>query len=135
MICETRNGSATKFEGTEGRLEVTLGGSLKTFPENLKDSVIGPQEIHLPASNPARTKHVRKDVDADHVRNFLDAVKSRQDPIEPVEVGYRTASLCILGNIAQILKRKFTWDPVAERSTDEDVNRMLQRPMREPWKL
>ena len=46
-----------------------------------------------------------------------------------------TASLCILGNIAQILKRKFTWDPVAERSTDEDVNRMLRRPMREPWKL
>ena len=74
-------------------------------------------------------------MDADHVRNFLDAVKSRQDPIEPVEVGYRTASLCILGNIAQSLKRKFTWDPVAERSTDEDVNRMLQRPMREPWKL
>jgi predicted dehydrogenase len=135
LICETRNGSATKFEGTEGRLEVTLGGGLKTFPENLRDAVIGPQEIHLPASNPARTKHVRKDVDADHVRNFLDAVKSRQDPIEPVEVGYRTASLCILGNIAQILKRKFTWDPVAERSTDEDVNRMLQRPMREPWKL
>ncbi len=135
LICETRNGSATKFQGTEGRLEVTLGGSLKTFPENLKDSVIGSQEIHLPASNPTRTKHVRKDVDADHVRNFLDAVKSRQDPIEPVEVGYRTASLCILGNIAQTLKRKFTWDPVAERSTDEDVNRMLQRPMREPWKL
>ena len=81
------------------------------------------------------TTHVRKDVDADHVGNFLDAVKSRRDPIEPVEVGYRTASLCILGNIAQILKRKFTWSPVAERSTDEDVNRMLQRPMREPWKL
>ena len=135
LICETRNGSATKFEGTEGRLEVTLGGSLKTFPENLKDSVIGPQEIHLPASNPTRTKHVRKDIDADHVRNFLDAVKSRQDPIEPVEIGHSTASLCILGNMAQILKRKFTWDPVAERSADEEVNRMLRRPMREPWRL
>ena len=49
----------------------------------------------------------------------FDAVKSRQDPIEPVEIGHSTASLCILGNMAQILKRKFSWDPVAERSTDE----------------
>jgi hypothetical protein len=106
-----------------------------TFPENLKDSVIGPNEIHLPMSNPARQENVRKHIDADHVRNFLDAVKSRQDPIEPVEVGLSTASLCILANMAQILKRKFTWDPVAQRSPDEEVNRMLRRTMREPWKL
>lgn len=136
LHCETRRSSATKFEGTEGRLEITLGGSLKTFPENLKESVIGPDEIHLPRSNPARHENVRKHIDADHVRSFLDAVKSRTDPIEPVEVGHSTASLCILGNIAQILKRKFTWDPVAERSPDdEEVNRMLSRPMRKPWKL
>ncbi len=135
LLCETRGSSAAKFEGSEGRLEITLGGRIATFPENLKDSVIGPDEIHLPASNPARQSHVRNDVDADHVRNFLDAVKSRQDPIEPVEVGHRTASLCMLGNIAQILKRKFAWDPVAQRSPDEDVNRMLRREMRAPWKL
>jgi len=134
LFCETRRSSATKFEGTEGRLEITLGGSLKTFPESLKDSVIGPNEIHLPRSNPARQENVRKHIDADHVRSFLDAVKSRQDPIEPVEVGHSTASLCILGNIAQILKRKFTWDPTAERSPDdEEVNGMLSRSMREPW--
>lgn len=135
LICETGKSSGAKFEGTEGRLEVTLGGRLVTFPENLKDSVIGPNEIHLPKSNPTRQENVRKHIDADHVRNFLDAVKSRQDPIEPVEVGLSTASLCILGNMAQILKRKFTWDPVAQRSTDEDVNRMLRRTMREPWTL
>jgi hypothetical protein len=136
LICQTRTPSATKFEGTEGRLEITLGGSLKTSPETLKDSVIGPNEIHLPRSNPARQENVRKHIDADHVRNFLDAVKSRQDPIEPVEVGHSTASLCILGNIAQILKRKFDWDPAAERSPDDDeVNRMLSRPMRAPWTL
>ena len=135
LFCETRKSSATKFEGTEGRLEITLGGSLKTFPENLKDSVIGPNEIHLPQSNPARRENVRKHIDADHVRNFLDAVKSRQDPIEPVEIGHSTASLCILGNMAQILKRKFAWDPATERSPDEEVNRMLSRPMRKPWTL
>ena len=136
LICETRRSAATKFEGSEGRLEITLGGSMKTFPENLKDSVIGPDEIHLPRSNPSREENVRKHIDADHVRNFLDAVKSRQDPIEPVEVGFSTASLCLLGNMSQLLKRKFTWDPAAERSPDDDeVNQMLSRPMRDPWKL
>jgi hypothetical protein len=135
LTCETAKGSGAKFEGTEGRLEISLGGRLATFPENIKDSVIGPHEIHLPESVQGRVTNVRKDIDADHVRNFLDAVKSRQDPIEPVEVGLSTASLCILGNMAQILKRKFSWDPVAARSTDEDVNRMIRREMRAPWKL
>lgn len=135
LLCETRASAGAKFEGTEGRLEVTLGGRLATYPENLKDSVIGPGDVHLPASNPARTAHVRDDVDADHVRNFLDSVKSREDPIEPVEVGHRSASLCILGNMAQLLKRKFSWDPVAERSDDDEVNRLLRREMRSPWTL
>lgn len=136
LFCETRKSSATRFEGTDGWLEVSLGGPLKTFPENVKDSVIGPNEIHLAQSNPARgNENVRKFIDADHVRNFLDAIKNRRDPIEPIEVGYSTASLCILGNIAQLLKRKFVWDPVAERSPDEDVNRRLRREMRAPWTL
>ncbi|NLX99164.1 MAG: gfo/Idh/MocA family oxidoreductase, partial [Rhodopirellula sp.] len=135
LTCETDNRSIAKFEGTEGRLEISLGGTPKTFPTNIKDSVIGPNEIHLPRSHPTRETNRRNDIDADHVRNFLDAVKSRTDPIEPVEVGHSTASLCILANIAQLLKRNFTWDPAAERSTDEEVNRMLQRPMRAPWKL
>lgn len=135
LICETDKTSGTRFEGSEGRLEITLGGRLTTFPENLKNSVIGPNEIHLPASNPARLENVRLHIDADHVRNFLDAVRSRQDPIEPVEVGHRSTSLCVLGNLAQVLKRKFDWDPVAQRSSDAEVNRMLGREMRAPWTL
>jgi len=135
LVCETGKSAGAKFEGTEGRLEITLGGRLATFPKELKDSRIHPDEIHLPAANAARLVHKRLHVDADHVRNFLDAVKARKDPIEPIEAGHRTSSLCILGNIAQRLKRKFTWDPAAERSPDEDVNRLLSRPMREPWRL
>lgn len=135
LLCETGKSAGARFEGSEGWLEITLGGQLTASSEAIRNSVIGPNEIHLPKGNPARKEHVRKDVDEDHVRNFLDAVKSRKDPIEPVETGHSTATLCILGNMAQILKRKFTWDPAAERSPDEEVNRMLARPMREPWKL
>lgn len=136
LLCETGKSSGTRFEGTEGWLEINLGGQLTTSPEKLQDTVIGPDEIHLPQSNPARgQENVRKYIDADHVRNFLDAIASRQDPIQPVEAGHGTANLCILGNMAQILRRKFAWDPVAQRSTDDDVNRMLRREMRAPWRL
>jgi len=135
LLCETRKSSGVKFEGTEGALEVTLGGSLKTYPENIKDSVIGPGEIHLPMSNPAHQAHVRNDVDTDHAADFLAAVKARRDPIQPIETGHSTASLCILGNAAQVLKKKFAWDPAQERSPDAEVNAFLSRPMRAPWTL
>jgi hypothetical protein len=74
----------------------------------------------------------------DHVRNFLDAVKSRTDPVAPVEVGHRSATVCHLGNIAVRLgKRKILqWDPAAERFTnDDDANAMLSRPKRAPWTI
>lgn len=135
LICESRKSSATKFEGTEGRLEITLGGKLVTYPEHLADSVIGPNEIHLPVSNPAHTEHKRNDVDADHARDFVLAVKAGRDPLEPVEVGHSTASLCILGAIAQYTKRRFTWDSKREISSDDEVNAMLERKMRAPWSL
>ncbi len=135
LICETRKSAATKFEGTKGSLEVTLGGRIATNPVNLKDSVIGPEELHLPVSNPAHTVHVRDDVDADHAGNFVKAVKARKDPLEPVEVGHSTASLCILGSIAQLVKRRFTWNPETELSSDDEVNSMLDRKLRAPWKL
>jgi hypothetical protein len=107
---------------------------VKSEPAALAKSVIGPNEIHLPQSNSARTEEASKYFIPDHMRNFLDAVKSRQDPIEPVEVGHRTATICHLGNIAMQLKRKLRWDPVKEEFPgDTEANRFLDRPMRKPW--
>jgi hypothetical protein len=63
-------------------------------------------------------------------------VKSRQDPIEAVEVGHSTATLCHVGNIAMKLRRKLRWDPAAEQFVgDDEANQMLGRPMRGPWKI
>ena len=86
----------------------------------------------------ARPEHFlgREPVSTNHYRNFLDCVKSREEPIEPVEVGHRTACICHVGNIAMQLKRKVRWDPQQERFIDDDeANRMLRRPYREPWVL
>ena len=136
LICKTgQPGFGIRFEGTEGWVEYGYQG-LKTHPESLKTSPIGPSETHLPMSNPSRTEEASQHHIPDHVRNFLDSIKSRQDPIAPVEVGHRSATVCHLGNIAMLLKRKLRWDPVREQFVgDEEANRMLTRPMRAPWHL
>ena len=123
LICRTQEpGFGARFEGTDGWIEYRYRKIL-CEPESLKDSVIGPDEIHLPVSD-------------NHYRNFIDAVKARRDPIEPVEVGHRTVSICHLGNIAMRLKRKFRWDPVKEEVIgDDEAAAMLRRPYRGPWSI
>lgn len=69
-----------------------------------------------------------------HEQNFLECVKTRKEPVMPIEAGHATASLCILGNISYILGRKLRWDWRRERVIgDEEANRMLSRPNRSPW--
>jgi predicted dehydrogenase len=111
-----------RVEGEEGSIDINWDG-IETQPVSLQRSVIGPDEIHLYESK-------------DHYRNFLDCVKSRRDPIAPIEVGHRSASLCHLANIAMFLKTKLKWDPIAERVTNnEEANLLLGRDMRNPWSL
>ncbi|HEX4131401.1 MAG TPA: Gfo/Idh/MocA family oxidoreductase [Pirellulales bacterium] len=127
--------AGARFEGSEGWVEVSSKG-LSASSKSILTSEIGPNEIHLERSNPSRTENVYKNYLPDHVRNFLDCVKSRQDPIEPVEVGHSTATLCHLGNIAMRLKRNIKWNPEAEEiGGDEEAAAMLSRPMRAPWQL
>jgi predicted dehydrogenase len=136
LECVTRDpGFGTRLEGTEGWVEYGYKG-LQASSDSVKTSPIGPSDIHLSASNPKRTQEAGKYHIPDHVRNFLDCIKSRQDPIAAVEVGHRTASVCHLGNIAMLLKRKLRWDPAKEQFIgDDEANRMLSRPMRAPWQL
>ena len=132
----TKRGFGVRFEGTEGWVEFTDGG-LQTSPESLKDTKLGPQEIHLPVSVKDGLENTPVgSMTWDHMRNFIDCVKSRKDPIEPVEAGHRTASLCHLGNIAMKLHRSIHWDPQMEQIlNDEEAGKMLSRPMRAPWTI
>jgi predicted dehydrogenase len=121
LICTPGGvGGAARFEGTEGSVFMDWD-SMRTEPESLATTVIGPNEIHLYQSR-------------DHKRNFLDCIKSGKDPIAPVEVGHRSASICHLANIAMRLGRKLHWDPDKERFIgDDQANRLLSKPLRAPW--
>jgi hypothetical protein len=121
LFCHTDKRSfGVRFEGTEGWLEV---GSKKfeTGPASIKSSVIGANDQRLYVS-------------PNHYRNFLDAVKSRQDGVEPVETGHRTSMLCHLGNIAMLLRRKIKFDPQTEKIVgDDEAAALLEVPLRAPW--
>jgi hypothetical protein len=121
LECRTDPGRwLATFHGTTGWMRVGRTG-IESNPAALKDSKVGDSELRLAVS-------------PDHYRNFLDSVKSRQDPVEPVEAGHRTASVCHLGNIAMILHRKIKWDPQSETIVgDDEAAKMLSRPMRAPW--
>ena len=122
-----------RFEGTEEWIEFAFPNRFQASSESLETAVIGPNEIHLPVSNPERTFEQPGHFYADHLRNFLDSVKTRQEPLEPVEVGHRTASVCHLWNIAiGRMGKRLTWDPEREEFTnDEKANSMRTRPVRE----
>ena len=125
LVCKTdERPVGVRFEGTEGMIETSAyPWRARSEPESLVTS-------EFPSGG------IRFDPTFAHVRNFLDCVKSREEPAAPVEVGHRSASLCHLGNVAVRLGRNVKWDPKRERFPgDDEANAMLLRPLRAPWKL
>jgi len=72
----------------------------------------------------------------EHVRNFLDCIKSREKPKADVEDGHRSTTIALLGNIALETKARIHWDADAERITSpESANELLHYEYRAPWAL
>jgi predicted dehydrogenase len=123
MIVSNEEKMGVTFVGTEGTVYANRG-KYETDPVSLRETVIGPDEVHLYRSD-------------DHFRNFIDCVGSRGPTAAPVEVAHRSITICHLGNIAMRLGReRLRWDPRTERIIgDDEANAMLSRPYRDPWKL
>jgi len=107
-----------KIEGSDGWVEAGFG-HLTAQPASLLKSTIGPNEIHF------RLKSDKQD--------FIDCVKSRQETLEPAEVGHRVTSLCHLGHIAIQMGEKLRWDPNKERFLDNPrANQYIEKPIHQP---
>ena len=137
MIVSGEFPNGIKFIGTKGWVFVSRGNEAVTSSDpvaKLKDSqalsasdpriitsVIEPDEIHLYESK-------------DHHGNWLECVRSRQQPIAPVELAHRACSACLIHHMAMKLNRKLFWDPLKERfRNDDEANAMLSRPQRWPY--
>ena len=70
----------------------------------------------------------------DHVRNFLDGVKTRRRCVCHPEAAHRAMTVCQLANVALRTGRNLQWDPAKEQFVgDEEANRFISRAMRPPW--
>ena len=75
-----------------------------------------------------------KDQFRPHVRNFLECVKSRRQPISDLEGGHQTATSCHLANLAMKLGRTLRWDAQKQEIADDrDASKLLTKEYRSPW--
>jgi predicted dehydrogenase len=111
-----------KWYGEKDWIHVNRAG-LNASSEKILQEEIAPNEIKLYESR-------------DHKQNFLDCVKSRKLTICPVEVGHRSISVGLLGEIAMLTGRKIKWNPEKEEIiADPQASALLGRSYREPWIL
>jgi len=116
------HGMGAAWYGESGTLHVNRN-KIWAQPADVLKEAIGPDEIRLYKSR-------------DHKQNFLDCVKSRRETICPAEIGHRSISVALLGEIAMLTGRKLRWDPEQETFIDDAAaNRYLSRPMRSPWHI
>ena len=109
-----------RFVGTEGEVYVDDDGTIKTEPKSLLE------ERRFGKGYPQ----------GNHVRNFIDCVKSRKRPIAPAEGAHRANSACQVANICLQLGRNLKWNPEKEQFVgDEMADRKLARTPRQPWRF
>lgn len=114
--------SGCTFVGTSGLIYVDRH-LIQTQPENVLKEPLGD-----------KAKQVYRATD--HRGNWLECVRTGKETICPAEVGHRSATVCLLGNIGYWLRRPLRWDPKEERfAGDDEANKLLAREMRAPWKL
>lgn len=120
--CEMRGVNGTIYAGSRGYIvKPERGGQFQTPG---------------PRGEPLEVKVDEGDVTVQHMRNFLDCIKSRQRPNADVEDGHLSTSIAHLANIALWTRSRIDWDPRAERITNNDqANEYLHYQYREPWKL
>ncbi len=114
-----RNG--IMFIGEKGRIFVNRGGVYGKAAEELQKNPLPPDAWRVRPSS-------------DHMADFFQCVRERKEPVSPVRIQHRTVTACHLTNISLRLERPIRWDPAKEQIVgDEEANRMLSRPQREPY--
>ena len=111
-----QGGNGICFNGTKGWLRVARG-----YIECSDPSLLKKEEQQIGAG--------QYEVSSPHMQNFIDCVRTRKNPIAPVEVGCSTNTLCSIANIAVELQRPVKWDPATLSFGDdkEAANHRLYR--------
>jgi len=127
-----------RFVGESGWIWVTRG---RYNPQDV-DANGHPKGNAIDASDPRILTAGFKDGETrlhvspknDHHLDWLESIKSRQQPAAPAEVGHRSCSACLVSHIGMRLGRTLKWDPAKEVFlNDAEANSMLARKQRAPY--
>lgn len=112
-----------RYEGDQGWVETADSGKIEVSPNLRGESLmVTPEDAREATTN--------------HVRNFIDCVKSRKQPKANALAACQTHIASHAAYIAFQLGRKLRFDPATDTFLgDEEANRMRSRAMREPWRI
>ena len=120
-----RGSCGERFDGTEGWAAAADGYSK---PDVSSPALLG-EFRKVISEYVARTGR-----SLNHMRNFLDCVKSRQPTVANPSVMHYSMTTVHAANICMWLKRDVKYDPVKEEFlNDDEANRLRSRAMREPY--
>lgn len=99
--------SGITFIGTDGEIFADRG-KVTSKPEEIVKTPIGDNDVHLYLA-PGHSH-------SGHRQDWVNCVRSRQQPNCPIEVGARSVAVCHLGNVAylhadEIGSKSLQWDP------------------------
>ncbi len=123
------NKQGCKFEGDEGWVHVNRQG-IWAEPESLLGVKLGADD------EPLHTSPRYPNPYTGHTADLFRSMRTRQDPVSPVEAGHAASTLGNVADIALRLGRKLTWDPAQDCFPgDSEANCMLSRATRSPWTI
>lgn len=114
-----------RFEGDEGWVSVADGYSK---PEVSSPSLMADYKKVI------QDYSERTGRPMNHVRNFLDCIKTRRQTVSNAVMMHRTMTTVHAANVCMWEKRDMTFDPETEKFINDDAaNRYRSRAMRAPW--
>jgi predicted dehydrogenase len=115
------------IEGDKGRIFVNRGKLVGKPVEELAAS---------PLSEALLNKLYKGKKTGNHMRNFIECVKDRGEPVSDVFSHHRALTTCHLANIAIRLGRRLKWDPETEQIVGDDAaNAWLSRDQRKGFEI
>jgi predicted dehydrogenase len=127
LIITSEGDNGILFEGSEGRFFVNRGRISGKPVEALEEK---------PLPEGAIQDVYGGEVSSNHTANFVDCMKSREQPISDVWSHNRMLEICHLSNIAMRLDRELRWDPVnREIIGDAQANSFLARDSRKGFEI
>jgi predicted dehydrogenase len=133
-----------EFHGSDATMILNREG-FQVFPERTSKQIYldnhpGATEKDVPdyyGKAPAIRMEVVDEGLLNHVGNFLDCMRTRNQPQSDIEFGHQATVTCLLGNVALRAKEHLRWDVADQKliSASPEAMKLVTREYRAPWKL